>query len=134
MNVLASIKNFLLGRDNSFAGPTKAASDLEQAFLRGQDVDNTADSRATLSNPYAQSSWIYTAISGLAEGISQIPFRFSRKDQIPAGAPGRVYRGLSSNWCKRARQAVVGSGPVVALFERPHEHIDRDLFWQYLVV
>ncbi|PYJ86383.1 MAG: hypothetical protein DME22_05510 [Verrucomicrobia bacterium] len=134
MNVLASIKNFF--RDTAFssaAGRTKAESALAKAFLRGQDVDAGGD-RAKLSSPYSQSSWVYTAVSGLAEGISQIPFRFSRKDQIPAGAPGRVYRGLSTNWCRRAREAIVDSGPVVALFERPHEHIDRDLFWQYLVV
>ena len=106
------------------------ASDRE----RRSSGDSTSDSRAKLSSPYSQSSWVYTAVSGLAEGISQIPFRFSRKDQIPIGAPGRVYRGLSSNWCRRARQAAVDSGPVVALFNRPHEYIDRDLFWQYLVV
>ena len=132
MNLLASIKSFF--RDTAFAGPTRSASALAQAFLRGQDVDSTSDSRAKLSSPYSQSSWVYTAVSGLAEGISQIPFRFSRKDQIPIGAPGRIYRGLSSNWCRRARQAAVDSGPVVALFNRPHEYIDRDLFWQYLVV
>jgi len=60
------------------------------AFLSGTDLDQ--DQRgARLVNPYAESAWIYTAVSILAQSVAQIPFRISR---VGGGKGQGVHRAL----------------------------------------
>jgi HK97 family phage portal protein len=79
-------------------------------WLRGSDLD-APQTKFVL--PYAQSAWVYVAVSVLAETVAHIPFRFSR------GRP----KG----------EEIVESGPLVELFRQPAGGISRTLFWQTLV-
>lgn len=47
------------------------------AWLTGADITDAGEG-AKLTTPYAQSAWVYIAISTLAQSVSQIPFRFAR--------------------------------------------------------
>src|SRR5258708_7590664 len=63
-----------------------------------------------LNSPHEQSVWVYTAVSALAQTISAIPFRISRGD--------------------RSGEHLVGSGPVIDLFNQPHPYLNRFRFWE----
>jgi HK97 family phage portal protein len=79
-------------------------------WLRGDDLDYA---QTKFVAPYAQSAWVYVAVSVLAETVGHIPFRISR---------GRA-KG----------EELVESGPVVDLFGEPARGISRTLFWQTLI-
>jgi HK97 family phage portal protein len=95
-----------------FLAPTSKASSAVSTteWLRGDDVDYP---QAKFAMPYAQSAWVYVAVSVLAETLAHIPFRISR------GRP----KG----------EELVETGPVVDLFRNPANGINRTLFWQTLV-
>ncbi|MEN6533041.1 MAG: phage portal protein [Bryobacteraceae bacterium] len=117
-------------------GEGKALSSKLEAWKRGQDLDD--DNRgAQMVSPYQQSAWIYTAISAMAEGLAQIPFRISRvgSDKVRRI---RALRGSADprhrEMCNRALgENIVESGDVVDLFDRPHPTIPRTLFWEQIV-
>ena len=67
-----------------------------------------------LSNAYQQVVWVYRAIGALAEQVSNIPFRFS-------SAQG-------------SGEQVIGSGPLVEFYERPHPQINRFQYWELRVI
>lgn len=105
-------------------GQKAAATSLALAFQRGDDI---IDGAAKLSSAYQQSSWVYACVSAVAEQVAQIPFRFSRVASVPM----RERRG---RWRRKAAgEEIVEGGPVVALFERPHPHLNRFQFWELLV-
>lgn len=123
--------------DEIMASVSKSvASPDVAAFLTGTDIDDQQQG-TKLVNPYAQSAWIFTAVSILASSIAQIPFRISR---IGSDKAKRI-RALRSSadpkhraLCRRALgNDIVDSGDVVELFNRPHPTMDRQLFWEMVV-
>ena len=116
----------------------KSLSPDAQAWIRGDDVDDSASGNgARLVMPYAQSAWVYIAVSTLAENISKIPFRISRVGSGKARKV-RALRGSSDHKARAfARRAlgenIIESGPCVDLFERPHPTMDKRLFWEQVV-
>ena len=101
-------------------GATKSTSALAAAFARGDDL---VAGGAMLSSSYQQSTWVYACVSAIAEQIAQIPFRFSRAEEM----------GSSRTRRKAVGETIVESGPVVALFNNPHPHLNRFQFWELLV-
>ena len=99
------------------------------SWMRGDDiVEHTG---AKLTSPYSQSSWVYIAISVLAENIAQIPLRISK---IPKTAATQLSRGSSAAFKKRVLgENIIESGEVVDLFNNPHPTMDRALFWASVV-
>src|SRR5436190_14213593 len=134
----------LFGREFSvgaqpFTGitPTQKAISPEMSnWLRLDDMDASGDG-AKLGSPYAQSSWVYIAISRLAEKVSSIPFRISRMD----GGNARRVRALRGSADPAHRhfirrvlgESIVESGDVIDLFHRPHPTMNRQLFWEMVV-
>src|SRR5437879_1510906 len=78
-----------------------------QAWLRGAE-NNGTDANAVLVSPFQQSVWVYTVVSALAQTVSAIPFRISRGG--------------------RSGETVLTEGPIIDLFNRPHEHLNRFRF------
>lgn len=128
------------GKEMSFGfgngGQTKSVSPDVSAFLKGTDLDDNSQG-AKLQNPYAQSAWVYTAVSILAQTVAQIPFRISR---IGGGKAKRVrsLRGSAEpghrQLCRRALgQDILDAGPAVDLFNSPHPTMDSQLFWEMIV-
>src|SRR6266481_9841638 len=83
-----------------------------QAWLRGAE-NNGTEANAVLVSPFQQSVWVYTVVSALAQTVSAIPFRVSRGD--------------------RSGETVLKNGPVIDLFNRPHEYLNRFRFWEFIV-
>lgn len=115
-------------------GDTKSFS--AQDFLKGTDIDD-AGRGATLYTPYAQSAWVFCAVSILAQSVAQIPFRISRINGSQAKKV-RALRGSADprhrQLCRRAlNEDILDSGDVVDLFNRPHPTMDRQLFWEMVV-
>lgn len=106
------------------------------AWVRGDDVDANGNG-AAIQNPYAQSAWVYTAVSILAQNVAKIPFRISR---IGGGRAKKV-RAIRASGDPRLRavarraldEDIVDSGEVIELFERPHPTMDAQLFMEMLV-
>jgi HK97 family phage portal protein len=115
-------------------GDTKSIS--TQDFLRGTDIDD-AGRGAVMHTPYAQSAWVYCAVSILAQSVAQIPFRISRV----SGGKARQVRALRSSAdpahrkiCRRALgEDILESGDVVDLFKHPHPTMDSQMFFEMLV-
>lgn len=124
----------LFGRE--FSLNTKAVSAAMADWLRGGSDDDDGQG-AKLTSPYTQSTWVYAAISRLAEKIASIPFRVS---QMETGQAKRV-RALRSSadprhraWCrKQLGETIIESGAVVDLFNNPHPSMNRQLFWEMVV-
>lgn len=116
----------------------KALSPDVAAFVTGSDVDDSTSGKgAQLVSPYVQSSWVYIAISRLAEKISSIPFRISRMDAAQAKRV-RALRGSADpkhrSFVRRSLgETIIESGDVVDLFNRPHPMMSRQLFWEMVV-
>ena len=115
---------------------TKGVSSDVAAFLSGTDLEQS-ERGARLVNPYAQSAWIYSAVSILAQSVAQIPFRISR---VASGNARQVRQFLGSQDPQQKRQVtkalnekIQESGPVVDLFDRPHVTMSRELFWESVV-
>ena len=104
---------------------SKSLTALAQAFRRGDDVGGGAG----LTSAYQQSTWVYACVSAIAQQIAQIPFRFSRVDKSPNTQTPKHPRGRR----KAMGETIVESGPVAALFERPHPQLNRFQFWELLV-
>src|SRR5947209_9920409 len=102
--------NISLGAERSYAPTGRRSGGPIQAWLRGEDANAT---NAALVSPFQQSVWIYTVVSALAQTVSAIPFRISRGD--------------------RSGETLVSKGPVIDLFNRPHEHLNRFRFWEFIV-
>ena len=122
------------GKEFSFGA--KSLSPSSQAFLNGTDIDD-AGRGAVMYTPYAQSAWVYCAVSILAQSVAQIPFRISR---VSGGKAKKVrsLRGSSDpahrNLCRRALgEDILDSGDVVDLFARPHPSMDAQMFFEMLV-
>lgn len=129
MNLSLSIlgRTFSLGAEKSLSPAT--------AFLRGEDAGDAGG--AQLTSPYAQSAWVYIAVSRLAEKIASIPFRISTLDEATARRV-RSLRGSSDarhlTFVRRAMgENILESGDVVDLFNRPHPTMSRQLFWEMVV-
>ncbi len=113
-----------------------AMSPNAAAFVAGTDIDQEAQG-AKLLNPYSQSSWVYSAISILAQNVANIPFRISRM----GGGNVRKVRSLRNSADPRHRsmvrralnQDIIDSGDVVDLFQQPHPTMDASLFWEMVV-
>lgn len=121
----------IAGRTFSLGSTKSRATD----WLRGDDVQDNAG--AQLINPYAQSAWVYIAVSRLAEKVAGIPFRISTLDEAKSRRV-RALRGSADaahrNFVRRALgEHVLDSGAVVDLFDRPHPTMSRHLFWETLV-
>jgi len=114
-------------------GATKSAS---ADFLRGSDTESGGRG-AEMGTPYAQSAWVYCAVSILAQSVAQIPFRISQVD----GGMAKKVRALRGSANPHHRQMVrkaldediLESGPVVDLFNRPHPTMDAQMFFEMLV-
>src|SRR5579862_2249979 len=89
---------------------TKSGS-LAAAWLRADDLESTGP---VLTNAYQQVVWVYRAINALADQVSNIPFLFSR------GEPGR--------------ETLIGSGPLLDFYNRPHRHMNQFQYWEYRVI
>src|SRR5260221_1818470 len=100
-----------LAAERSYAPTLSRSFDPIRSWLRGEDV--SASAGATLVSPFQQSVWVYTVVSALAQTVSAIPFRISRGD--------------------RSGETLVTNGPVVDLFNRPHEYLNRFRFWEFIV-
>lgn len=117
-------------------GDTKSLSPSSQAFLNGTDIDD-AGRGALMYTPYAQSAWVYCAVSILAQSVAQIPWRIS---WVSGGAAKKVraLRGSADprarGFCRRALgEDILASGDVVDLFKRPHPSMDSQMFFEMLV-
>ncbi len=121
----------IFGREFSFgAEKQKSFSPEVLDWLNGNDLADS-DHGAKLTSPYSQSSWIYIAVSCLAENVAQIPLRVSR---IPQSAAKQLARGASAHFKKRTlAENIVESGPVIDLFNNPHPTMDRALFWSNVI-
>jgi phage portal protein BeeE len=125
----------LFGREFT-VGAEKAISPDMSAWLNGED-DDTDGKGAKLTNPYTQSTWVYVAISRLAEKIASIPFRISKMDSDQAKRVRALRK--SSNPRQRAEvrrdlgESIIESGAVVDLFNCPHPSMNRQLFWEMVV-
>lgn len=108
----------LFGKELSF-GKAKSISAGTSAFLSGQDLDSGG---AELRNAYAQSAWIYIAISRLAEKISALPFVISDGKENGTKLKRRDLSDLR-----------IESGEVVDLFNQPHSSMNRQLFWEMVI-
>src|ERR1051326_3569896 len=81
--------SFSLNHQPSTPQPSTRSTGAAAAWLRADDLDTSEG--ATLHSPYSQGSWVYIAISLIAETIAQIPFRIARlsnklqitNDQLP---------------------------------------------------
>ncbi len=107
--------NFEVGTANSGLGTAAKSSGglgLAAAWLRGQE-GNGSGGNAALISPFQQSVWVYTVVSALAQTVSAIPFRISRGD--------------------RSGEHLVTQGPIIDLFSRPHESLNRFRFWEFIV-
>ncbi len=121
----------IAGREIGFS-IGKSLSPESAAFMTGEDVVDNGGAKLQL--PYAQSPWVYIAVSRIAEKVSQIPFRISRV----TGSQARRVRQLrsSSNPAHRRfvgkmlDETIIESGPAVDLFSRPHPLMSRQLFWE----
>jgi HK97 family phage portal protein len=118
------------------AHDAKAVSPEMSNWLRLDDMEAGGEG-AKLGSPYVQSSWVYIAISRLAEKVSSIPFRISRMD---GGQARRVkaLRGSSDpthrSYIRRILgETIVESGDALDLFNRPHPTMNRQLFWEMVV-
>ncbi len=133
MKVLKSIGSAIGG----WLGVKSLSTDVG-GWLQGQDVDSNSEG-AKLVTPYAQSGWLYVAISTLAENVAQIPFRICRV----AAEAQKELRGFTAaraagrSYTARQRALLndneVESGPIVDLFKRPHPTMDRNLFWRSVI-
>src|SRR5437763_14121648 len=101
-----------LGKFDVSFGAKKSANSPIQAWLRGQEW-NPGRGSGVLVSPYQQSVWVYTVVSALAQTVSAIPFRISRGD--------------------RSGETIVSNGPVIDLFNRPHEYLNRFRIWEFIV-
>lgn len=132
MKISLQLGNFSFSAERGAAPAAEAKSlspDLA-AWTKGDDLDSVGKG-ATLVSPYSQSSWVYIAVSCLAENIAQIPLRISR---IPASAAKQLARGASASFKKRVLgENIIESGAVVDLFNNPHPTMDRALFWANVV-
>ena len=114
----------------------KALSPDMAAFVAGTDVEDEQRG-AKLVTPYAQSAWVYVAVSVMASQISQIPFRISRVGKSNAkkiralrGTANPVHRQLIR---RSLGETIVETGEVVDLFNQPHPSMPRALFWEMVV-
>src|SRR5215217_1460371 len=134
-------REFTVGAAQSTAETTpaheaKAVSPETSNWLRLDDMEAGGEG-AKLGSPYVQSSWVYIAISRLAEKVSSIPFRISRLDSGKARRV-RALRGSADpahrHFVRRALgETIVESGDVIDLFDRPHPTMNRQLFWEMVV-
>ena len=117
-------------------GESKALSPDMAAFVAGTDMAD--DQRGTrLVNPYCQSTWVFVAVSVLAEQISQIPFRISRV----SGGNTKKVRALRTSRDpahqqmvrKALNETILDGSPVVDLFNAPHPSMNKALFWEMVV-
>ena len=113
----------------------KALSPTSQAFLNGTDLDDSGRG-AQLITPYAQSAWVYCAVSILAQSVAQIPFRISRvkggaAKKVRAFRSSRDPRHLAFNR-KALNEEIITAGDVVDLFENPHPTMDAQMFFEML--
>src|SRR5436190_20019401 len=67
-----------------------------------------------LSSPFEQVSWVYRAITAVAEHVANIPFLFSRGE--------------------RGRETLITSGPLLDFYDQPHPHINRFQYWELRVL
>lgn len=127
-----------LGGRTFSLGAAKQLSPDMQAFVAGTDLDvNDSQQGTKFVTAYAQSAWVYIAVSVLAENIAKIPFRISR---IGGGKAKRI-RALRSSANPLHRQQVrkalgetiLDDGPAVDLFNHPHPTMDANLFWEMVV-
>ena len=117
-------------------GSARALSPDMQAWMTGLDVPDN-DMGAKMTSPYMQSTWIYTAVSVMAENLAQIPFRISK---VRSGDARRIrsFREATDprdrQTCRRSLgENIVDSGDVFELFNRPHPTMDKTLFWMQIV-
>lgn len=138
MSILARIGDAF----HALAGPPpmveeKSVSPQSAAWMAGSDVDVSGGGGAQMVAPYSQSSWVYIAVSRIAEKVSSIPFRISRLDNTKA----KRIRALRNSADPRHRafvkrelgETIIDSGDVVDLFNRPHPMMSRQLFWEMVV-
>jgi len=116
----------------------KSLSPDMQAFVQGTDLDTYDNGNASkFVTAYAQSAWVYCAVSILAQSVAQIPFRISRVKGGNAKQVRALRNSAHPEHRKIVRRAldeeIITSGPVVDLFERPHPTMDRQLFWEMVV-
>ena len=108
---------------------------VTQDFIRANDVDDTAG--ATLSRPYAQSAWVYTAVSIIAQQVASLPIRVCRTDDGKARRIRALRNSASAKHRAFARREMddnlIESGPVVDLLNQPHPTMDRQMFFDQVV-
>jgi len=123
----------IAGHQFSFGKAKSAVAD----FLTGADLDGSSAGGAQITSPYAQSAWVYIAVSRLAEKISSIPFRISSLGDDPAKKVRALRRSSEPRHraaCRRAMdENIIGAGAIVDLFNRPHPTMSRQLFWEMVV-
>lgn len=123
----------IAGKEFSFGSSKTTLSPDMAAWVRAEDVDPQAPG-AKLTSPYAQSAWVYIAISRIAEKLASIPFRISRlseRDARRVRALRTSTDGRHRNFCRRALGGnIIESGDVVDLFNNPHPRMGRQLFWE----
>src|SRR5436190_14676234 len=91
--------NLTRANQNSKVANQKSLTPQEYAWLSGNAAADR-EHRCTLSSPYEQVSWVYRAITTVAEQIANIPFLFSRGE--------------------RGRENLITSGPLVDFYHQPH--------------
>jgi HK97 family phage portal protein len=134
-NVFAGKTYAELGRSLP-GGEVKSMSPALAAWGQAGEVD-VDSAGAKLVSPYTQSSWVYVAISRLAEKIGSIPFRISKLTSDKAKRVRALRTSSDAKhqaWVRReVSETIVESGAVVDVFDRPHPMMNQQLFWEMVV-
>ena len=67
-----------------------------------------------LASALEQVSWVYRAVTAIAEHVANIPFLFSSGE--------------------RSRENLISSGPLIDFYDQPHRHINRFQYWELRVL
>src|SRR5215470_8361454 len=128
-------RTFSFSLNHQPSTPQPSTRSTPDEWLRAEDQDRSDG--AILHSAYSQSSWVYIAISVIAETIAQIPFRIARVGKSSSSSfssSSSVSSPLSPFPPVRSAlgEHVVDQGPIIDLFIHPHPTMDRSLFWELL--
>lgn len=95
MAVAAGFRNWLA---RTIAGKSMTVNEFAERFARAADETDGDESGVSVSRPFEQSVWVYSAINLIARSLARVPFVITDKQT----------------------KEMVKSGPVVDLYNRPN--------------
>lgn len=114
-------------------------------FMRGLDVYSKSPRQIT--DPFSQHSWVYAAITSIADKAGSVPFRIAKQKNIPDEDLGysreaRIKRNLDRSRLLTLPGVKKGiqnydfteAGPFFDLFRNPNPYMSPSLFWQLCAI